>query len=68
MTLLRRVRKRGSSLTVVIPAHLASMLAWRPEDYLEITVAGDSLVLRRAREAPPPSTPGPRPGLHGLDE
>ena len=51
MALVRKIRKVGHSLTVVIPAHLAAMVDFEEGDEIEFDHIGDgSLRLRKMRE------------------
>ncbi len=47
MGLTRKLRKVGNSLTVAIPAQLASLMGWATSDMIEFDYLGDSLRLKK---------------------
>lgn len=53
MPLSRKLRRRGSSVTVAIPHDLCVMMSWSPGEAVEIEVVGrDAIVIRRPAKAP----------------
>lgn len=56
MPLIVRVRSRGGSVSVVIPAALAKSMDWGPGTQVQIEPVGpDMLTLRRARASAAPT-------------
>jgi len=50
MALIRKLRPRGHSMTIAIPADLAKLMGLRPGDPFEFElVGGDRLLLKLAR-------------------
>lgn len=51
--LTRKLRRRGHSLAVVLPADLVAMLGWTETDEIQFETIGSDQVLLRRRSRPP---------------
>lgn len=60
MPVERRLQRRGESVMATIPSDFCKQLGLEPGMRVEVQLVGDSVVMRRAREIPPPSPTAPR--------